>query len=866
MKRSLVSCAALAILGTTACSSSNPTVSPGLSPVDGGPSERGATLPPDTRPPPVEVGGSDAAASMDATDAPMLGDAAVAGIDAAPPSLVVVTISSPAKGPGVDGGGAEPVVIPRSARLAPGVRIEVQSRGGDPTADVMALVSASLIPEHLTTVAASAALNQTNYQVVPESGSKIFFYGDTPIDLSKVAGGVYTLQVTATTAGGASGTDSLLIYLDGGPSINILQPADGLFVKGSLVVTAAVTDASSEVTSVVFSVGQSRIDPAFVSNSGVQYSVTLDFGSFNPPLEGPQVVSITATNGNGIVTIASRKFTVDNQGPTITGTKPTTGELIGKLITIEAQVADPAGVLESTVVALVAHGDVSFEVKLEKASDGSYRKLFDTTKLPAYAIFPSISFRAQDVLGNQSSVGYLVSLDNTPPMMDLDPPAHVQILKADGTCSWPFDPVGPDAIDDGSVVRQLFDIRARVEDLGNTPQTGDADFVPIGAVDPSSVRVLILDDTSLPLVVDTSDPPDGICDDINPDLAPSVAPQSAKETQLINLVSMAVGGAGDFSHQPGVACSGTADPPAPLCATAYSPQKNRVMTYSLGYATGLPAIWTIPPIVGDGLQCAGRQFDASNNLTDGWACVALEASDKLGNKQVSRPIRICVAAQPDSTACTAANSGGADLASVTLPSTIVGDIVVTTKAAVVGPGNSPVVQGDTLVFTDVSPAAIAMVNGDHVVEPVGGTGTQFVLTDVATVPADLWVDLLDGTPPTLYGSVGIVIQDGADVQVVTDLPGSALDPAFDGAVVLLARGAAVGDGTQRWKVSNISPTGFTLDGSSATLTGFATAASKLPNCTGTLVKGVAGAPAVVDATIPCVPWAAFPAREYIQLK
>jgi len=165
-----------------------------------------------------------------------------------------------------------------------------------------------------------------------------------------------------------------------------------------------------------------------------------------------------------------------------------------------------------------------------------------------------------------------------------------------------------------------------------------------------------------------------------------------------------------------------------------------------------------------------------------------------------------------------------------------------------------------------SPAAIALVNGDHVVEPVGATGTQFVLTDVATVPADLWVDLLDGTPPTLYGSVGIIIEDGADVRVVTDLPGSALDPAFDGAVVLLARGAVVGAGTQRWKVSNIAPTGFTLDGSSATLTGFATAASKLPNCTGTLVKGVAGAPAVVDATIPCVPWAVFPAREYIQLK
>jgi hypothetical protein len=70
------------------------------------------------------------------------------------------------------------------------------------------------------------------------------------------------------------------------------------------------------------------------------------------------------------------------------------------------------------------------------------------------------------------------------------------------------------------------------------------------------------------------------------------------------------------------------------------------MTYSLGYSVqlGLPSIWTIPPIVNNWLQCAGRQFDASNNLHDGWACVAVVASDKLGNKQVSRPIRICVVA------------------------------------------------------------------------------------------------------------------------------------------------------------------------------------------------------------------------------
>ncbi len=867
MKRALVSCAAFAILGAAACGSSNPTLPPGVAPLDSGASERGASMPPDLRPPAVEVGGSDTSVSggrKDAADAPLTGDVATSGIDVAPPAIVTVSILAPVAGARADGGGATPPVIATSARLAPSVRVDVQSQGGNPTADVVTKVTASLLLEGATSSAADVTLNQTQYEVVPESNSKIYLYGDTPLGLGKLGTGSYTLVVTATTAGGTTATATMPLYLDTGPVINFLQPNDGIFVKGSVVVTAMVIDDHSGVASVEFSVGQAQVSPAAISSNGAQYSVTLDFGSFNPPLDGPQVVTITATNGNGVVSLATRKFTVDNQGPTISGTKPGTGELIGKLITIEAQVSDPAGVMEGSVVAVVAHGDVHFEVRLDKGSSGAYSKLFDTTQLPVYAIFPSISFRAQDTLGNQSSVGYLVSLDNTPPIMDLDPPDHVRLIKSDGTCSWPFDPVGPDAIDDGSVVAQLFDIRARVEDRGNTPLTGIPDFIPIAAVDPATVKILILDDTSLPLVVDTSDPPDGICDDINPELVPSVAPQSAKDAQLIDMVPLAKGGAGDFSHQPGVACSGTAEPPPALCDTTYSFEKNRVMTYSMGYAGSLNSIWTIPPIVGDNLQCAGRQFDASNNLHDGWACVAVEASDKLGNKQVSRPIRICVAAKPGSTACTAAGSGGADLASVSVPSSTSGQVLITTKAAVLGVGGLPVAKGDTLVFTNIAPPAVSFVGGDHTAEPQGGTGTQFLLTDVKPAPYDLWLDLNDGTNPQRKGPVGIVIADGVDVQVITDVAGTALDPTFAGYVILIMSGSTVASTDRRWSVSNIQSTGFSLKSSASPLTGFATPAAKLPNCTGTVVKSAAGAPAKVDGTIPCKPWAAFPEYEAIE--
>ena len=862
MKRTLVSCAAFALIGAAACSSSNPTVPPGVVPVDSGEEDgRVAALPPDTRPPPEEDGAVRADTRRGAGDVPLGSDALASGIDAAPASIVKVTILSPVAGQGIDGGGAGPSVISVRSRFAPSVRIEVQSRGGDPTADAIALVSANLVDEKSVKVA-GANLNQTQYQVIPESGSAVYFYGDTPLDLAKVSGGVYELQVSAITAGGVVAGASVSVLVDAGPTIIFLQPADGVFVKGSLVVTAVVTDTRSGVTKVEFSVGQTQIVPSLVASNGAQYTVNLDFGSFNPPLDGPQIVTVTATNGNGVVSLASRKFTVDSQGPTILQTKPVMGELIGKLITIEAQVADPAGVMEGSVIAVVAHGDVHFEVKLDKGKGDLYQRLFDTTQLPVYSIFPSISFRAQDVLGNQSSVGYLVSLDNTPPVMDLDPPATYRIFKEDGTCSWPFDPVGPDAVDDGSVVTQLFDIRARIEDRGNKPLTGTADYVPIGGVAANSVKVLILDDTSLPLVVDTSDPPDGICDDINPELVPSVAPQSSKDAQLIDMVSMGGGaGRGDFTHQPGVACSGYEDSWSAYCDSTYNPQKNAALTYLINYSTGLPSIWTVPPVNADHMQCAGRQFDASNNLHDGWACLAVEASDTLGNKQVSRPIRICVAAQPGSTACTAATAGGAELASVTLPSSPTGSVVVTTKAAVLGAGGAPVAKGDTLVFSNVSPVAIAVVGGDHTVEPLGSTGTQFILTDLTMAGFELWVDNLDGLFPIRRGTVGAIIRDGAEVQVVTDAA-TALEAGFTGGVILLGKGSAKqADSEQRWVATNIQPGGFVLKGSTVTFTGFVNASATLPNCTGTVSKSVGGQPAKVDGTTPCKPWQLFPAYE-----
>ena len=193
-----------------------------------------------------------------------------------------------------------------------------------------------------------------------------------------------------------------------------------------------------------------------------------------PPLDSDQLFAVSATNSNGTKTSASVRFVIDNQGPSITMTVPAVGTIIGSITTIAAVVTDPASVLDSSVVAVVAHGDETFTVKLDPdpTTAGRYSHQFDTRLFNIHDLYPTVSFRASDLLGNESSIGYTVALDNTPPLADLDPSSHFRVrVKTAGTwsCSWEFDPLGSDAVDDGEKTAQLFDVRARVEDRGNTP-------------------------------------------------------------------------------------------------------------------------------------------------------------------------------------------------------------------------------------------------------------------------------------------------------------------------------------------------------------------------------------------------------------
>ena len=541
-------------------------------------------------------------------------------------------------------------VVVASARFTPAVNVTIDSSQAK-DADTVSEVLATVTKMGAKMAAASAKLNETRLEQVPESAVAVHRFTDTPVDISTLDSGTYELKAAVKTVGGIMAQATVNFVIDAGPIIRIDSPGENKYYRNSVTVDVTVTDPLfGPVDKVTMLLGQRTLTisgPSGPNNS--QYTGTIDFSAYDPPLEGDQLLTVRATNRKGTETVLRRKFVSDNRGPDITMTVPATGALIGRVINISAVVKDPAGVLDSSVVAVVAHGNVMFEVKLEPAPAGSmampgtYQALFDTTRLPVNAIYPSISFRASDIPGNQSSVGYLVSLDNTSPLADLDPPVNFHSVKRDGDfyrCSWPFDPVGTDAVNDGDTRNQLFDIRARIEDIGNSPLFGGADVIPIAGIDDTRVQLLILDDTSNPLVVDTNN--DGVCDAINPLLTPTTTPMSDKDALLVNMAPIPPAGAADYtpsSPPPGAPCISGMDtkPPELLCLGTTS--LSQVIAYS---TASTPAIYGIPPLAVGG-QCVGRQFDAlANHVADGWICLAVQVSDKLGNTQVSRPVRVCI--------------------------------------------------------------------------------------------------------------------------------------------------------------------------------------------------------------------------------
>ncbi|HVZ87983.1 MAG TPA: Ig-like domain-containing protein [Polyangia bacterium] len=485
------------------------------------------------------------------------------------------------------------------------------------------------------------------------------------ISLGALPAGSYTLTVSAASSGGGTGSASIGLTVQAGPTLSVTSPVEGKAYNGSVTVEIVVDHGASPPVATLAGTPLTMLTLAASTDTTDTYRATVAFDPATPPpsgvqifppLSGEQLLDVTETSGSGTAEVR-RTFVIDTSPPTITNTSPVTGQVVGGVISVTATVSDDSGVLDSSVQAIIGDqsGNPLFTLQLQPQGSGVYSALFDTRNLtgcpppPATGlciVYPTVSFRATDSVGNQVSLGYDFSVDNVAPLADLDPPQMraMRLGPAGYECSFLFDPLSVnqdvgDMPNDGCMVPQVFDLRARIEDDGN--RANGLKVVPIAGIDPDSTSVFVLTDTSQPLVVDSDG--DGYCDEINPLLAPTNGPLTQSDQVLkIRLAGVPPAGSGDFrpdtSIPSGAPCGpGTATAPPKLLCTAEQP------TIAIGYTDGsLPAVWSVEPI--GGLRCLGNQLDTlANNIPDGqWACIAVATADLSGNKSVSRPMRVYV--------------------------------------------------------------------------------------------------------------------------------------------------------------------------------------------------------------------------------
>jgi hypothetical protein len=523
--------------------------------------------------------------------------------------------------------------------------------------DVVAHVNVEGGTDFVDGTSVRVTVNREGSIEVIESGQLVIESGDTyagRVSLGELTSGTYVLTVSARSSGGAVGSSSVNFFVDAGPLLIVTSPVEGRSYKRTLTIEVIASDPFGLTGAPTATVGAT---PVSLSETGLPdtYRGAIDFDAQDPPLFGNQLLTVAAVNANGKRTEVQVIFIVDNEGPVITDTHPIPGEIVGGIVEVRATIADNAGVLDSSVIAVIGDetGTPLFELPLSPRGGGTYSVLFDSNRLtdcqePPSAslciVFPTVSFRVSDQVGNETVVGYAFAVDNIAPIADLDPP-NLRDTKLDRVlrCSHEFDPLANnshigDMPNDLEMVPQVFDLRARIQDDGNHA-TG-LKLTPISLVDPNNTSVFIMNDRgpNQPLIVDTDG--NGSCDSINPLLIPTTEPPTENNQVLkVRLAPVPPGGLADFttdSSLPLSYCADGIDPtqPEPMCGFA----QPRI---AISYAFGLPAIWSVEPI--DEIHCHGGQFDTlANNIDQGWACLAVGTQDNAGNFSVSRVLRVYV--------------------------------------------------------------------------------------------------------------------------------------------------------------------------------------------------------------------------------
>ena len=320
---------------------------------------------------------------------------------------------------------------------------------GTPVSDSSDLTVTAMVDDDGTdfidTSSVKMTLTAMGSATVIGSGQLVSGGGDSysgTLSIGNLPSGTYTLTVVAQSSTGVSGTKSVTLMVQGGPTLIVSSPAEGQPYSNLLTVQVMVDPGAPAPTATL--AGMQIMWSADSPMSTAMYDVYRAQVWFGPPptpagaqpfptLTGTQLIDVKEI-ANGSTSEVQRDFVIDTTGPSIESTTPAPGAIVGGPLEISAQITDQSGVLASSVVAVIGDsvGNTVYTLPLQPLGGNLYGVQFDTLSLtqcpqpPATGlciVFPTISFRASDSLGNQSSLGYDFFVDNVAPLSDLDPPS-----------------------------------------------------------------------------------------------------------------------------------------------------------------------------------------------------------------------------------------------------------------------------------------------------------------------------------------------------------------------------------------------------------------------------------------------------------
>jgi hypothetical protein len=471
--------------------------------------------------------------------------------------------------------------------------------------------------------------------------------------LAKVTeNGVVGFLCSASDTDAVVGTDTVESFVDHGPLIALVAPAEGSVhplasVAFEFTVTEAPVarrDTGAAVDSVVLSVDGVEVDVGNPDADGT-YQVPVDLSDTNvfSAEAGPVAFTIVARTARGGVRTLTSSFILDDEGPLITIETPDDGDVVGSRIPVTFSVTDMYSAVDPESVTVAIAGVVT------RYDGGSNWELvgdrftcfLDSRETGNSDFQATISIRARDEAGNDAqAVTRLVYLDNHPAVVDLVPGnvRETREITNGVECSKSFDPLGPWAPEDLGVIGNFLFPRALIWE--ETNDFGQA-YKHMSGTNDATAHLFFNPTPDAPLLVDNDDDPE--CDDVDDAIKLS---DYGVDLKPVDDGGNSWWGAGDeMAEPPMVGCTPGSEttPPDKRCVQESSDLSRVICHNGISEETMQhpPVIYAVG-VDPSGLECTGTDWEmGSSTLGEGWLCFAARVEDYAGNVGISRAIRLC---------------------------------------------------------------------------------------------------------------------------------------------------------------------------------------------------------------------------------